>query len=90
MKQTILILAAALTLSLTGCTQNQRAKTFGGTADLHLPPNAKLVCVTWEQDHLWYLTRPMRANETAETYEMKEQSSWGVWQGTYNIYETKY
>lgn len=89
MNKTLILTALLGVLALTGCTQNQRAKSFGGQADLNLPPNEKLVTVTWEQDHLWYLTRPMRTNETAEVYVMKEQSSWGVWQGTYNIREFK-
>jgi len=89
MKRILPILLLIPTLALTGCTQNQRAKQFGGNAELKLPPNQKLICVTWEESHLWYLTRQMRTNEVPESYTMKEQSSWGVFQGTYNIYETK-
>ncbi len=62
---------------LIGCTENSRAKSFGGTATLNLPPNQKLVVVTWKDDDLWYLTRPMKDNETPETYAFQEKSSWG-------------
>ena len=72
---------------IAGCTQNQRAKQFGGTATMDLPPHQKLVCVSWEEDHLWVLYRPMRTNETAESYILKENSSWGILQGTYQINE---
>lgn len=74
---------------IAGCTQNQRARQFGGSMTYELTPNRTLVTVTWEQDHLWILTRPMHTNETAETYELDEKSSWGVMQGKIVIHEHK-
>ena len=72
-----------------GCTQNQRAKSFGGTATENLPAGQKLVNATWKEDHLWYLTRPMHTNDVAENYTFKESSSWGILQGTVILKETK-
>lgn len=71
------------------CTQNQRAKTFGGNAKIELPAGQKLINATWKDDNLWYLSRPMREGETPETYTFQEESSFGILQGTYTITERK-
>jgi len=67
---------------LTSCTQNQRAKSWGGTATINLPKHTKLVTATWKNNNLWYSTRPMRAGEFAEATSFQEDSSWGAIQGT--------
>ena len=69
-------------LLVTGCTDNNRAKNFGGTMTLDLDPGRKLVEVTWKDNQMWVLTRPMRPGEQPETYTFKEKSSYGVWEGT--------
>jgi hypothetical protein len=74
---------------MVGCTDNIRARNFGGTANLDLPPNQKLVNVTWKEDDIWYLTRPMRDDELAETYSFQESSSFGMLEGTVKIHEIK-
>jgi len=74
---------------LTSCTENERAKNYGGTSHVNLPKGRKLVEVTWKADNLWYLTRPMRVNETPETYNFDEESSWGMIEGTVVIHENK-
>lgn len=89
MKKTLFALSLIATLALMGCTQTQRAKDWGGKAEMTLPAGQKLVTVSWEGHHLWTLTRPMRTNETAETYSCKETSSWGVMQGEYVIHEVQ-
>ncbi len=89
MKTKLSILISTFAIMLAGCTAQQRAKDFGGTATETLPPNQKLVNVTWKETHLWILTRPMHTNEVAEFYTFKESSSWGILNGTVNISETK-
>lgn len=84
----LLILAIAA-IAFTSCTENQRAKSFGGTANVNLEPNRKLVTVTWKEDQIWYLTRPMDSTEKAETYNFQEESSWGMIEGTVVIVESK-
>lgn len=85
-----IFLTAISILALTAsCTENARVKRFGGTGDINLPQGKKLVNITWKQDEIWYLTRPMRKDEVAETYQFQEESSWGVVEGTYIIHESK-
>lgn len=86
MKKVIILILCTLTLS---CTENQRAKEYGGTAKITLPPNKKLINVTWKETNLWYLTRPMTPSDSAETYTFQEESSYGIWEGTYIIKEVK-
>ena len=76
-------------LVLFGCTENQRAKSWGGDATLDLPKGEKLVNVTWKESQLWYLTRPMKSEEIAETYVFHESSNYGVMEGTVTITEHK-
>ena len=67
---------------LPACTANQRAKNFGGTMTINLPPGQILVVATWKEDHLWYLARPIHQGESPETLTFHEDSSFGVLQGT--------
>jgi hypothetical protein len=79
----------ATLLLLASCTENQRAKSFGGTSTMNLPKGEKLVNVTWKGDEIWYLTRPMKSDESPETYTYREESSLGVIEGTVIIKESK-
>jgi hypothetical protein len=91
MKLLPLILASALLLS---CTENQRAKAFGGNMNVDVPLGNKFVIATWKtskegNSSLWYTTRPMREGEVPETWTMREQSNFGVWEGTVTFKESK-
>lgn len=90
MKKTIL--AALLTTAmaaamLTGC--QSATKSFGGSMTINLEPNTKLELITWKDDSLWYLTRPMTEDDIAETHTYRQQSEFGVFEGTVTIIETK-
>ena len=87
MKKALALLA--LTLSLVGCTANIRAKNWGGTMTLTLPKGEKLVTVTWKDAHLWYLTRRMRSDDSVETYTFREDSNFGVMNGTVVLQEVR-
>lgn len=69
---------------------NPIARQFGGTVTINLENNRKLVNVSWKKDDsLWILTRKMRKDEEAETYEYKEDSTFGVIEGTVVVIEHK-
>ncbi len=85
----IFIYISLVTLILTSCTENDRVKHQGGEGTINLPQGRKLVNVTWKDNEIWYLTRPMTSNDTVETYQFQEESSWGMVEGTYNIVESK-
>ena len=88
----LLILTVGITflcLSLTiGCTENKRAKTFGGSMTINIANCQKLVTPTWKDSNLWYATRPMRNGELPETTTFKEESNFGVLEGSIIFVET--
>jgi hypothetical protein len=88
MKKTLILSILALVALTTSCTENIRAKQWGGKMSQSLPAGRKLVNATWKESNLWLLTRPMHSNEVAETYSFQEVSSWGVMEGSITISET--
>lgn len=83
------LLVLLLAITITSCTQNQKAKSYGGTAEIEVPAGVKVLNVTWKEDNFWYLSRPMRADEKPDTLRFTEKSSYGVWEGTYILYEKR-
>lgn len=78
MKHKLLKLGASITVAtllLTGC--QSIARNYGGSAKIELEPGEKLEMITWKGDDLWYLTRPMRDDETAETHVFKQSKDLG-------------
>ena len=65
------------------------AKKVGGSATIILPDNQKLQLVTWKNDNMWVLYRPMRADEQAETYTYQEDSKFGLIEAKITISEVK-
>jgi len=87
MKITASILLASILFLLSSCTENQRAKSFGGTMTVELPKNHKLVNATWKDEEVWYLYRPFRAGETPETHILQEDSKYGLITGKVKFIE---
>ena len=88
MKKVIFAIAILL-ITLTACTDNMKVKEYGGTAEMYLQKGEKLVNMTWKEDNLWVLTKPMTDTDIAETYTFSESSSFGVFEGTYIVHEVK-
>lgn len=84
----IAILVILISLIVSFFSSNWWAKTWGGTITVTLPVNTKLVNATWKGSNLWYLTRPSRKGETAETSTLHEQSNLGMIQGQVIFVET--
>lgn len=86
----LLALGSGLVSGLgSGCTENEMARSFGGTMEVDLPCGEKLFDLTWKKDDFWYATRPMRLAEKAETYTFRSKSSFGVYEGTVIVKECK-
>ena len=84
-----LSIIALSVILFTSCTQNEIAKNYGGNLTVEIPKGQKLVNVTWKEDEVWYLTRPMDSTDKAETFIFQEKSSFGVWEGTIILKESK-
>ncbi|UGO51021.1 signal peptide-containing lipoprotein [Bacillus phage vB_BanS_Nate] len=84
------LVGLALVVGLTGLTGCQMAtRKMGGSYDVNLPKGEKLVNVTWKESSLWYMTRPMTPEDKVETYKFKEDSTFGVMEGTVTIKESR-
>lgn len=86
-KMKLAALAIGTVILLTGCQEVVR--DFGGSMILELPANQKLEEITWKENSLWYLTRPMTEDDIAETHTFQQSSEWGVFEGTVTIIEKK-
>ena len=88
-KKAIVVFLTTLILStlVAGC--NPVARRMGGNMTINLKPGEKLVNATWKDSSLWILTRKMRPDDVEETYKFKEDSTFGVLEGTVTIYEYK-
>lgn len=89
MKRIILILTALFCIVLTSCTEQQRTREFGGQMEIRLPAGQELMEVTWKENDLFYLTRPMTPDYVPVTKTFKESSSWGVMESTVLFIETR-
>ncbi len=65
------------TLVLISCTDNQRARKFGGTETVKLEPQEKFINISWKQDDLWIVVQDTITGK----YYVREKSSFGLMQG---------
>ena len=72
-----LTMVAISLLALASCTDNQIARSFGGTETIKIEPQEKFINITWEQDNLWVIVQ----DTITGTIYAKEKSSFGVMQG---------
>lgn len=83
------IVAITLVTIMYGCTDQQMARTFGGTENITLEPGVRLVNITWKgqegNSSLWILTK--KDTTKASTYSFKEKSVGGVLEGEVIINE---
>lgn len=83
-----LLLISALTMC--GCTENTRARNFGGTMNVDVEKGQKVINVTWKgESDLWILTRPMHTNEVAETFTFQENTRFGILNGKVVLKENR-
>jgi hypothetical protein len=91
MKKLFLIAISAFALS--SCTEQQRAKEFGGDMTINLPKGEKLVNVTWKGEaDIWYLTRPMTSTDSVQTYTFHQEKGSTIsfsGNGTVTLIESK-
>ncbi len=72
-----LVILLSLSLVLLSCTDNSRARTWGGTETVNLPTNCKFINSTWKETELWIVVQD---TVTKQNY-MYEKSSFGVLEG---------
>lgn len=65
-------------IGLSSCTDNARARRWGGTEELKLKTNEVVLNVTWKENQMWICTK----DTTTNVVYFREKSSWGVMEGT--------
>lgn len=88
MKRTLIALIA-ITL-LASCTDNSKARMWGGTETIQLEPGKRLVNITWKSSDktgadLWILTK--QDTTKPSTYLFEEKSSMGIFEGKVIVIE---
>jgi len=80
-----LFLFAICSLFLISCTDNERARNYGGTSSITLKPNQRVINASFKEHDLWILTKIDTTKPT--TYNLVEKSSFGILEGTVIINE---
>lgn len=87
MKKIIAIIIGIIILS--SCTEQERTRQFGGEMTINLPAGQELMMVTWKENELFYLTRPMSDDYIPVKKTFRESSSWGIMESTVYFIETR-
>ena len=87
MKKILFILC--MFLCLCSCTRQSRTRVYGGEMTINLPVGQELMEVTWKDNDLFYLTRPMSTDYVPVTKTFKESSSLGILESTVYFKETR-
>lgn len=83
MKKIFVSLLVLLTgIVITSCTQQERARNFGGTMVIEVPNGYKVTNATWKENDLFYFIEPME-----EGYQPKQKKF--IESSSYNILETE-
>ena len=81
----VIILLTIVVLFASSCTENSRAKNFGGTVDVELLPNEVFVNITFKKNDIWVITQ----DTLTKRYYAREKSSWGAMEGVIRVKDSK-
>lgn len=81
MRKTFLAVTLFTVILLTSCTENSRAKRFGGTVHLKVPNNCVVITATWKETNLWVLYKDTVTNKVF----LLEDSQFGLMNGRVNF-----
>lgn len=65
----------------SGCTENARARAFGGTITITLPKGKEFVNATWKNCNVWYVVKDRPSGKEPQVYEFIEKSNQGILEG---------
>ena len=85
----IILLIITISICLCSCTKQIRTHTYGGDMTINLPAGQELMSATWEDNNLFYLTRPMSPDYVPVTKTLKENSSFGIIESTVYFKESR-
>lgn len=62
---------------VVSCTDNSRARNYGGTETVHIESNERFINIAWKDNDLWVVTQ----DTITGIYYAKEKSSLGIMEG---------
>ena len=90
MKKVLTLFVFALSIAALNIScDNYMSRKFGGSTTINLEKGQKLVEATWKENSLWYLTEPMDSDYVPKTKTFKEDSNFGVLEGTVTFVESR-
>ena len=87
MKKILFIIAAIALFS--SCTEQERARMYGGNTTISVPVGYKVTSATWKENDIFYFIEPMEADYTPKEKVFVESSSWGVLESKVTFIETR-
>ena len=85
----IIILVLGLFLLANIFNMNFIVRKFGGETTINLDTNQKLVNLTWKDSSFWILTEEMNKEDIPKVYKFKENSNFGIFEGSVILIESK-
>lgn len=82
-----ILLVCVVALFATGCTENVRAKRWGGNMNINAPEGKTVQNMTWKEGDLWIQYRDRKPDEKPSTTTFKEYSSLGLLEGSVTVIE---
>jgi len=76
-------------VTFSNCSENTRAKKWGGTMDINPEKGCKVSEITWKDDQVWYLCEEMEPNYVPQLKKFKEASTYGIIEGEVDIQESR-
>lgn len=80
MKKIYLFLGLLTILSFSSCTEQERARNFGGKIEVEVPTGYKVTSATWKETELFYFLEPMEEGYVPQVKKFVESSSYGIWE----------
>ena len=80
MKKIYLLLSLLTILSFSSCTEQERARNFGGKIEIEVPAGYKVTSATWKESELFYFMEPMEEGYVPTEKKFVENSCYGFWE----------
>lgn len=89
MKKIYLFLSLLTILSFSSCTEQERARNFGGKIEIEVPVGYKVTSATWKEAELFYFIEPMEDDYVPTEKKFVESSAYGIWESEVTFKEKR-
>jgi hypothetical protein len=89
MKKIYLLLSILTILSFSSCTEQERARNFGGKIEIEVPAGYKVTSATWKEAELFYFLEPMEEGYVPTEKKFVESSCYGFWESEVTFKEKR-